>query len=180
MIFFNVVLFALCHLSFIWAALFFFKTNDENAKRGKQVVSIVGGLALATQIWFFLNHHSSNPTSIGLGTVLFILSFGLFWWAYYVQRGNKPSFAMASLVPDQILMNGPYASVRHPFYLAYSLAWLGGAVSTSWWLIFTLIAMQIVYYISAKKEEASILAGNYKERYFEYKKRTSMFFPYIL
>ena len=60
--------------------------------------------------------------------------------------------------PDVVLERGPYAFVRHPIYLSYSLAWLAAPVAIhSVTLGATAVLMIAGYITSAAREEAYLL-----------------------
>ena len=80
-------------------------------------------------------------------------------------------------MPKALITSGPFALIRHPFYLAYSLAWLAAPVATHGPLvtIFALIAIG-VYVIAARREERQ-LEDRFGEAYRTYKLGTGMVLP---
>lgn len=81
--------------------------------------------------------------------------------------------------PRTLITGGPFRFVRHPFYLAYVLAWLAAPVAT-WGPVITLFALiQIATFIVAARREERQLEGLFGEGYRAYKARTGMFLPYL-
>jgi protein-S-isoprenylcysteine O-methyltransferase Ste14 len=112
------------------------------------------------------------------GLVLLALAHTLFWSAVVSHGGVRPRVAFATDAPSRLIKSGPYRWVRHPFYLAYTVAWLAGAVLTaSAWLLATVFVMFFVYHSAAAAEEAGFLASDLAGEYQEYQRRTGMFIP---
>jgi protein-S-isoprenylcysteine O-methyltransferase Ste14 len=65
------------------------------------------------------------------GFCLPLLAIVLFVWAILAARQKRPALAFAGKRPDHVFSWGPYAYIRHPFYTAYLLFWLGCVVATS-------------------------------------------------
>ncbi|KXV79325.1 protein-S-isoprenylcysteine methyltransferase, partial [Gluconobacter japonicus] len=64
---------------------------------------------------------------------LFVSALALFWWTIATTRRNRPDVAHHDAAPHQLYCTGPYRIVRHPFYLAYLLFWIGTALSVGAW-----------------------------------------------
>jgi protein-S-isoprenylcysteine O-methyltransferase Ste14 len=112
------------------------------------------------------------------GLALLALAHMLFWSAVACHGGDRPRVAFAADAPRRLVRSGPYRWVRHPFYLAYTVAWLAGAVMTAApWLVATAIVMFFVYRSAALAEEVGFLSSDLAEEYREYQRRTGMFIP---
>ena len=62
--------------------------------------------------------------------------------------------------PDRVLRTGPFRFVRHPLYLAYSLAWLAAPVAMNSALLgLTAAGLIACYAASAVEEERRLLAS---------------------
>ena len=83
-------------------------------------------------------------------------------------------------MPTALITTGPFAAVRHPFYIAYSLAWLAAPIATHGPFIglFSLIAIG-VYVMAARREERQ-LEERFGETYRSYKLGTGMVVPSVL
>jgi protein-S-isoprenylcysteine O-methyltransferase Ste14 len=113
-----------------------------------------------------------------LGIALYVLAQGLFWWARSAHGGERPAFAFIATKPAFLTQTGPYRFIRHPFYTAYLLVWLAGAVvSAQPWLLLTTVGMTAFHYVAARQEEQSFAQTDLAGAYRNYKQRTGMFFP---
>ena len=82
--------------------------------------------------------------------------------------------------PDRVLRTGPFRFVRHPIYLAYSLAWLAAPVAMSSVLLgLTAAGLISCYAVSAVEEERRLLASPLGPEYRDYIKATKRFVPFV-
>src|SRR5262249_20763898 len=56
--------------------------------------------------------------------LLYAGSMALFWSAVAATRGRKLAACFQEDVGNAVVRAGPYRSIRHPFYTAYSLTWI--------------------------------------------------------
>jgi protein-S-isoprenylcysteine O-methyltransferase Ste14 len=76
---------------------------------------------------------------------------------------------------------GPYAHVRHPVYLGFSLALLGIAVAFANWVALLILLLLIVPGLLWRaREEERVLAETFGEQYRLYRQRTKLLIPYLL
>lgn len=81
---------------------------------------------------------------------------------------------------DVILSTGPYRIIRHPIYLAYSLAWLAAPVAThNWPLGLTSVFMIGCYLASAREEERRLASGARAGEYERYRAGTWRLVPFV-
>jgi protein-S-isoprenylcysteine O-methyltransferase Ste14 len=93
-------------------------------------------------------------------------------------RGHRLTLAFSSDTPRFLVENGIYSRVRHPFYLAYTLTWLGGVIAVPGaWTLSTTIVMLILYWAAALLEEKKFASSDYAESYAAYRSRSGMFWP---
>jgi protein-S-isoprenylcysteine O-methyltransferase Ste14 len=108
-------------------------------------------------------------------------SLALFLWTVRTTRQMIFRPAFANVVPEALMMNGPYRFVRHPFYLSYLLYHLANALATKSVAPWIMLAVMFLLYFSAARNEETFLAqGEYAETHAAYKRRTGMFFPRLL
>jgi protein-S-isoprenylcysteine O-methyltransferase Ste14 len=70
--------------------------------------------------------------------------------------------------------------VRHPFYLAYTLNWLGAAVAARHWAAWLGLAAMLGFYgAAAAQEERKFLLGPLADNYTAYRRRAGTFLPKI-
>lgn len=125
---FSVALAAITYASFIWAAMFFFKTGNSGSKRGKLLIGLMGFASVLICIAALLQSIWQQLPTQRLGVALLLLSFAVFWWAIQTVRRVPLDFAFSTRAPDRLVTQGPYAYWRHPFYASYSFGWLGAAL----------------------------------------------------
>ncbi len=108
---------------------------------------------------------------------LFSGGTAVFWWAVATSRHCPPAIAHADEIPQIVFETGPYAYVRHPFYLAYSLAWIGAALAAGWpqWIASLLLIGW--YFVLARSEETRFRRSGVALHYAAYQARTGMFAP---
>lgn len=117
----------------------------------------------------------------GITAIALFLAGGiLFWWAVRTTRTQPPAIAHTGNVPTMIHTRGPYAYVRHPFYLAYSLGWLGTAIAGGpiQWIPAALIIGW--YYRTAHEEERHFATSELATEYAQYRKKTGLILPRVL
>jgi len=102
----------------------------------------------------------------------------LYAWAILTTRRQRLSLAFSRDEPDFLLMRGPYRFVRHPFYTAYLLYWLGGVVAAREALLLLAVAVMAAGFTwAARREEGKFAASRLGPAYDAYRARTGMFLP---
>jgi len=80
--------------------------------------------------------------------------------------------------PRHIVTWGAYARIRHPFYAAFLLAFLGAfIVAPHPWTLLTLTYALVVLNLTAAREERRLLASEFGREYEGYMRRTGRFVP---
>jgi protein-S-isoprenylcysteine O-methyltransferase Ste14 len=142
-------------------------------------VSGVGGIGLQiSAVWI----GGAEGLRIVIGLALLVLSLMLFWWAVWATRRSRLPVAFDRLQSPAIVASGPYALMRHPFYTAYSFAWLGGALGGGeWWAWIAPAGLIPVYFGMALSEERELrnLPAPRGPDYERYQSRTGMILPRI-
>lgn len=167
-------------ISISWAAIVFFKTDNPGAKKGKRYISIIGAFATLVALYDISNMADINYIIGCIAVIAFILALMLFWWTYKTVHSTTFSFAFSSDTPSHLVIIGPFKIIRHPFYTSYILGWLAAFIATNTigtLLIF--IAMFIIYWNAAKKEETNFLISPLAGEYLEYKSKTGKFLPVL-
>jgi protein-S-isoprenylcysteine O-methyltransferase Ste14 len=113
------------------------------------------------------------------GAVIIILGISLFVWARRV-LGTNYSGHVSVKEGQELVQNGPYRVLRHPAYMGYFLMALGIGLGYSsiagLIVIFVLLLPVMVYRINL---EEKMLAGHFREAYYEYARRTKRLVPGI-
>ena len=82
---------------------------------------------------------------------------------------------------EVVLQGGPFAFVRHPIYLSYSLAWLAAPIATHSVILWGTAVMMIAgYIVSAAREEAYLLSSPLGDQYRRYRERTAAVIPFAV
>ena len=107
------------------------------------VIMVVAGLDAGRYGWSFV------PTWVQwLGAALFIIAWMLSSWAMVSNKYFEPSVRIQEDRGQQTVTTGPYAIVRHPGYVAFSILYLATSLFLgSWWGLVPagLMAMGFVY-----------------------------------
>jgi protein-S-isoprenylcysteine O-methyltransferase Ste14 len=93
------------------------------------------------------------------------------------RRVPLPRTLVDDPLPKALITTGPFAVVRHPFYTAYSLAWLAAPVATHGPLILLCAVLMIGIYVVAARREERLLEERFGETYRQYQRGTGMIVP---
>jgi protein-S-isoprenylcysteine O-methyltransferase Ste14 len=168
---------AVAFISFAWGVKGHFQVEGR-LPPAMRALSAFSLLSFAAFLWAMFRH----GTGAGPGAAATLLSIGataLFWWAVAATRSRPPAVAHQPGAPFMVHDAGPYALVRHPFYLAYSLFWIGTAIAAGglqWVLAVVLVAW---YVLTARAEEGRFATSDIAAPYARYKARTGMLVPRV-
>lgn len=161
--------------SFAWGVRGHFRVQGSLPwkMRGLSLASAVAFLLFAILIF----RQGVAPLAGMASTALSAAATTLFWWAVRTTRNRPPAVAHTAETPTMIYEGGPYRYVRHPFYLSYSLCWIGTAIAAGWpqWCACALLIAW--YYGTAQSEEENFAQSPMASAYAEYSARTGMIFP---
>jgi protein-S-isoprenylcysteine O-methyltransferase Ste14 len=93
------------------------------------------------------------------------------------RRVPLPRTLVDDPMPRALITRGPFAVIRHPFYAAYSLAWLAAPVATHGPVISLFALVPIVTYVAAARKEERLLEDRFGEAYRTYKHATGRILP---
>ena len=170
-------LLAITALTFLIAMAAFFKSRPGwTSLRLTLCVSIAGGLAA---LFDSLASRIAVPgPRLAAGSLLILAAQALFWAAARAHGSDRPSAAFATGPPPSLTCRGPYRWVRHPFYVAYVLAFAAAATFSWRWLHWLIpLWMLMLYSLAAFQEERAILASPLSAAYQDYRSRVGMFLP---
>ena len=139
-------------------------------------------LSIASFAWFLwarltwaASGHAANRVADLAGLVLLSLELALFWWAVRSTRVRRLTLAFSADRPAFLHQSGPYAWVRHPFYLSYGLFWVATALLCPGWAHWLAPAAMIAVYVrAARMEEAKFADSDLAVAYERYKSRTAI------
>lgn len=118
--------------------------------------------------------------SLGGGMVSIAASLAataLFWWAVEATKHSPPHLAHTGDTPQMLHESGPFAYVRHPFYLSYCVFWIGTAIAAGGLQWVAAIGLIGWYYATARAEEARFSRSPMAVSYAGYQNRTGMILP---
>ena len=169
-----------CFCSFGWAVRGHFDGKGGiPAPMALTALANVGALAWllwdpGTGTWRRLD----NGLGGAIANCLMVGGLAVFWWAIATTRRKPPTLAFSNDAPTFLQTSGPYAHVRHPFYLSYLVSWIGAAVATQdpwYWAIPA--GMAVLYVHAALMEERKYSASSLAQDYDAYRQRTGMLLP---
>jgi protein-S-isoprenylcysteine O-methyltransferase Ste14 len=145
-----------------------------------RLLSIVSLLSYITYVCLLSSrgYDAGGLTTLGLGG--FTISIVVFWWAVANTRLHRLRLAYTNADPDMINTSGPYAYVRHPFYLSYIAFWISTALVAQTWQWAPALTLALWYVRIARDEERRFRASALSSAYDTYRQRTGMLFPRIL
>lgn len=162
-------------LSFAWGLRGHFVTGG----RLPPAMRLLSGPSFAAFAWWVWStcHEPRNLAPALACALLSSCATALFWWAVGATRHSPPAVAHRPQPLVMVHQNGPYAFVRHPFYLAYCLFWLGTALMGGpiGWAFGT--ALLAWYVLAARNEERGFAASEVAGLYGAYRARTGLILP---
>lgn len=113
-----------------------------------------------------------------VGIVVMPASLILFWAAIRASRAARLRYAFDTALPQQLVTEGPYRTIRHPFYTSYLVFWAGWAVAAwSLWAVIPVVFMATLYTRAALYEENLLGKSDMGPAYAAYRKQAGLFWP---
>ena len=163
--------------------------GGERLDRWQEGAFILFGLRLSGLPWFIgciiwmidpgLMAWSSVPIPLWLRWCGFILVgiWGiLFVWTFQT-LGTNLTDTVVTRRDHALVMTGPYLYVRHPFYLAFFVAVVGGSIVAANWFLFLTGLFPFTFLIARTRIEEAKLVERFGDDYRAYIARTGQFFP---
>ena len=141
-------------------------------------VGVILVVLLLLRVRAFKGHAATNDPGLqGLGLAVFLLGLALAIWAR-VHLGRNWGMPMSQKVDPELVITGPYSSVRHPIYSGIILAMIGTTIAVSlYWLV--AVALLGAYFLYSAIVEERSMARLFPDSYPEYKRSTKMLIPFI-
>lgn len=177
---FPIIFFGLIFLAttttFIWARVFYF-ANPKNKISILYLYDLLTSFHIGTSIYCYYSYTKIPLTQTWIAIILICLSLALFIWTANNAKGSRIALDYKT---KSLHTKGPYAMVRHPFYLSYILAWTSTAVLFNSFVLWITLSFLVAFYITiAHKEEKAISRGTLAAEYKSYSKCAGMFLPRI-
>jgi protein-S-isoprenylcysteine O-methyltransferase Ste14 len=148
----------------------------SGAKSGTNLVSIASLLGFAAVTYSIWTQADVQPWAV-LGVVLQAFSVFVFGWCIGTSGRRNLSLAGGESRSTRLLVEGPYAVVRHPFYTSYIIFWLGGvAVAFSPFTVASALLMIAIYSRVARRED-EVLAQRFAGEFAQWHDHTGAFIP---
>ncbi|MBY0494774.1 MAG: isoprenylcysteine carboxylmethyltransferase family protein [Cyanobacteria bacterium] len=121
---------------------------------------------------------SAGPNWAIAGIGMYVAATLLFLSALEAaRRVQLPRTFVEDPLPKALVTTGPFALIRHPFYVAYSIAWLATPVATHGPMVTVFALIAITGYAVAARREERQLEDRFGELYRTYKLGTGMVLP---
>ncbi len=165
--------------------------SGEKLDRWQEGTFILFGLRLSGMPWFvaslawLINPEwmawSSLPLPdwvrwIGLGIVC-LWGLLLVWTFHHL--GKNLTDTVVTRKEHTLVTSGPYRFVRHPFYLAFAIALVGGSLVAANWFIFLMGCLPFAFLVARTRIEEAKLIERFGDEYRDYMARTARFLPRI-
>ncbi len=113
-----------------------------------------------------------------LGLVVYIGFSWLQIWAYKT-LGESYSQDILILKDHKLVTSGSFKLIRHPQYLSQILMDIGAGVATLSYIVIIIALMEIPFLIMRALLEEKILSKHFKEKFSEYKSKSSFMLPFL-
>jgi protein-S-isoprenylcysteine O-methyltransferase Ste14 len=163
-------------VAFAWAIRRHFVSDSPNPKM--RILAVLGVMTFAVYVEQILLSPHPLWRAYLVGAALHVLSLYIFSTAVMATRERKLHIAFSEAPCDFIVTSGPYAYLRHPFYVSYAIFWLGCTIETLSLACAVLALVLCGFYVgAARKEEARFLRSPAAEAYRDYQAKAGLFWP---
>jgi hypothetical protein len=165
----------ICFAAFSWGV----KSHFRQTGRIPAGTYLISALTVTGFLWFAWRLVTRGPAvTWPPALALFVGAMALFGWTVRATRKTPPTLAFDTDEPVFLLQHGPYRYVRHPFYAAYLLFWIGTALASPGLLPWLApLVMLGVYWNAATREERKFAGSNLASAYRSYRGKAGMFIP---
>lgn len=163
--------------------------TDEKLDRGQEGAVILFGLRVGALPWFLgslawmINPQwmawSSVPLPMWVRWCGFVLVgvWGILLVWTFQNLGRNLTDTVVTRKDHTLVTTGPYRYARHPFYLAFFVAAIGGSVVAANWFIFLSGCVPIAFLVARTRIEEEKLVERFGDEYRDYMKGTGRFWP---
>jgi protein-S-isoprenylcysteine O-methyltransferase Ste14 len=157
----------------------FFLDSRTNTPRVRAMQDL--GVAVAvSHFGVIVMRGSAGPNWAIAGIAMYVAATLLFLSSLEAaRRVPLPRTFVEDQMPRALVTQGPFALIRHPFDVSYSLAWLATPVATHGPLVaLSAVVATGIYFVAARREER-MLEDRFGEAYRVYKNGTGMVLPSV-
>lgn len=175
--YFWLLLLALCYLSFLLSVVFVFKIKLSKMPLSYRVLQLLSVLFWAYSLYLLWGSRPNDLAS-AVGAAGSMFSLFIFWWARRTIVQHDFPLIFSGLSSKQLVNDGPFRYVRHPFYASYIICYaLNSFLLNDNVLYFLCGLLSYLYYLASKKEEENFLNSSFRDEYLHYSASTGRFFP---
>ena len=157
----------------------FFVDSRVNNPRIRALQDLGVGLAVI-HFGVLLVRGSAGPGWAIAGIAMYAAAATLFLSSVEAARRVPLARTLVEGLPKSLITTGPFAVIRHPFYLSFSLAWLAAPVASHGPVIMLLSIGAIAVYVIAARREERELEDHFGEAYRNYKLGTGYVLPPVV
>lgn len=155
---------------------FFLDSKTHNPK--VRALQDLGVVFAVTHFGILMLRGSAGPNWAIAGIAMYVAATLLFLSALEsARRVPLPRTLVTDQMPKALITTGPFAVIRHPFYVAYALAWLAAPVATHGPFVAAFALGAIGIYVYAARREEQQLEERFGEAYRVYQMGTGMIVP---
>jgi protein-S-isoprenylcysteine O-methyltransferase Ste14 len=172
------------------AAYYRFRSHTgERLDRWQEGVFILFGLrlsgvpALVGFIAWMINPQWMSWAAVPLpawlrwtGIALIAVWGGLLVWTFRTLGPNLTD-TVVTRKEHTLVTTGPYRYVRHPFYLAFAIAVIGGSLVTANWFLCLTGSIPFWFIVARTRIEEANLIARFGDEYRDYMAKTGRFLP---
>lgn len=162
--------------SFAWGVFCFFTRSPGRNWR----TTVVARFGLIFAIWqaVAIATADANPLRHGAAIGMLVGSLILFWSAVRACGGERLTAIFEKDRPGMLLRHGPYRYIRHPFYTAYTIFWIAGALAgASIVSALAAVVMWTLYVDAIRREERKFADSPLAALYDDYRRGTGRMLP---
>lgn len=166
-------------VSFAWGVFCFFTRSPGRNWR----TTVVARFGLIFAIWqaVAIATADANPLRHGAAIGMLAGSLILFWSAVRACGGERLTAIFEKDRPGMLLRHGPYRYIRHPFYTAYTIFWIAGALAgASIVSALAAVVMWTLYVDAIRREERKFADSPLAALYDDYRRGTGRMLPKLL
>jgi protein-S-isoprenylcysteine O-methyltransferase Ste14 len=157
-----------------------FITNDPASEKLYKIIVVCTVLSAIVHLWLLWRTPVISHKNANLASLCYIAGLSIFIAARKATSVHRRTLSFTPDMPFWLLNKGIYSVIRHPFFLAFFLTWLGGVleVGCKRTTVSTVI-MVLLYWTAARRQERQYENSMLGAEYRFYKSRTGMFLPSI-
>jgi protein-S-isoprenylcysteine O-methyltransferase Ste14 len=169
--------FSACLLSFQLALGTHFRHSGPLAAPMRWLVAL-SLLVWAAGIVAIARLGAPGQSRIAIAVIFLASAVALFFFTRFSTPAKVLPVAFADESPEFVVQSGPYRLIRHPFYTAYILFWIGfGFAAPHPGVAVGCVAIVVAYFFLARREERRLLEGPLGASYKRYSGSTGRFLP---